>query len=371
MHLLALSRWLAVAVAVAGAATSSSAARALSVTVSATAAGWFSDDGTHNAANSNYLTGWGPSSEFRDFFLFDLSSVSGIVTAATLRVNSAQYLSTDPSELVEFREVTTPTADLEVNQLGRTDIFTDLGDGPLYGSVTLTSAQYYTNVDVPLNASAVTAINASLGSTFAIGGAVATLAKPPFDNESVFANSSSFLTRQLVLTVVGCSSAPLGMCRSAQKSSLLLKNTADDAKDKLVWKWLKGQATQMEFADPTATTGYALCIYAGSTATRIAAASVLGGTNWQSVSDKGYAYSDASGAESGIQKIGLKGSATGKAKTLVLGKGVNLPDPILGNVPLPVTVQLVNQDTGLCLQATYDSSAVIRNNPIEFEAKAP
>ena len=189
--------------------TAASPAMGLSLIINATAAGWFGDDGTHNAANGNYLSGWDGTEEFRDFFLFDLSSVSGVVTAVTLRVNSGQVLTPDPSETIAFYEVTTPPADLQVNQSGRTDIFADLGDGAMYGSAVMASTLYYTNVDVPLNSAAVGAINGALGGMFGLGGTVTTLSKPPFDNEDVFANTSNLLSRQLVITDVGCTTAPL------------------------------------------------------------------------------------------------------------------------------------------------------------------
>lgn len=62
-----------------------------------------------------------------------------------------------------------------------------------------------------------------------------------------------------------CEAAPQVGCRPASKSSLLIKQKGG-TKDKLVWKWLKGQATsQAEFGDPLTSTDYALCIYAGTT----------------------------------------------------------------------------------------------------------
>src|SRR5207249_3129611 len=38
-----------------------------------------------------------------------------------------------------------------------------------------------------------------------------------------------------------CASVPLMGCRTAGKSILQLKQNLDDNKDKLVWKWIKGQ----------------------------------------------------------------------------------------------------------------------------------
>ena len=48
----------------------------------------------------------------------------------------------------------------------------------------------------------------------------------------------------------------------------------------------------------------------------------------------------------------------------------NLPDPTLGNIPAPVTAQLVNSDTAVCWEAVYDASDVIKNQADQFKAKA-
>ena len=72
------------------------------------------------------------------------------------------------------------------------------------------------------------------------------------------------------------------------------------SKDKLVWKWLKGQATT--FCDfgvsrrtPSGTTAYTLCVYSNTSA-------VLGVTiptsspNWTVIgANKGYKYKDLAG----------------------------------------------------------------------------
>jgi hypothetical protein len=52
----------------------------------------------------------------------------------------------------------------------------------------------------------------------------------------------------------GCPFTP-STCRTAGKSQLLVKDDANDGKDRLVWKWTQGAATtQTEFADPRSAT---------------------------------------------------------------------------------------------------------------------
>jgi len=81
-------------------------------------------------------------------------------------------------------------------------------------------------------------------------------------------------------------------------------------------------------------------------------------------------YKDRAGTASGVQKIVLKGSNKKKARALLKGKGGGLPDPTLGSLPLPVTVQLVKSDTSVCFGATYDGGDVIKNEPDQFKAKS-
>ena len=168
-------------------------------------------------------------------------------------------------------------------------------------------------------------------------------------------------------------SEPEEGCRTALKSILLLKDNGDDTKDKLIFKWIKGQATsQADFGVPTGTTNYELCVYAGTAETLIAQyAATASATLWTTISDKGYKYKDSSGAADGITKIILKGGVADKAKTLVKGKGANLPDPTLGDLPLPVLAQLVNDDpSGACFEGEYELADVIKNDASQFKAKA-
>lgn len=160
-------------------------------------------------------------------------------------------------------------------------------------------------------------------------------------------------------------------CRSAQKSALLIKSSDPDTKDKLIFKWLKGEATTVEdLGTPAGTTSYALCIYAGTAA--IAVATIPpSATLWSPTGSTGFKYKDASGSADGIQKIGLKSGAAGKAKALLKGKGANLPDPPAGPLALPVTAQLVNDANAVCYEGVFDSASVKKNDAQQFKAKTP
>ncbi len=172
----------------------------------------------------------------------------------------------------------------------------------------------------------------------------------------------------------GCTheAVPATGCRTALKSLLLWKDKDDNAKDKLVWKWIKGQATnQPEYGDPTDSTDYALCIYAGTTAAYVVGVNVpASGTLWSALSDKGYKYKDGAGANDGVQTALVKGSDQPKSKALVKGKGAGLPDPTLGDLPAPITAQLINSTTSVCWESQFDDGDILNNTADMLKAKA-
>jgi hypothetical protein len=153
---------------------------------------------------------------------------------------------------------------------------------------------------------------------------------------------------------------------------LLIKNKADNSKDKLIWKWLKGAATTTaEFADPTATADYALCIYAGTTDTLRAQIHIPpSNTKWKATGTKGFKYKDATGVDDGTRKVVLKSGTAGKSKALLKGKGVNLPDPLdMGPLGTPVTAQLLNYQSGVCWETNFTTAK--KDTTALFKAKAP
>jgi hypothetical protein len=166
-----------------------------------------------------------------------------------------------------------------------------------------------------------------------------------------------------------CNSTPAVGCRTAQKSIFVIKDNANNTKDKLVWKWVKGQSTTTaEFGDEVmGDANIALCVYDNGALE--GSALVAPGTGWSHISTKGWKYLNKPGTQDGVQKIILKASTVNKSKALVKGKGVNLPDigpPLTG----PVTVQLVNSSSGLCWQSVFNSP-FLKNVAGSFKDKAP
>jgi len=167
-----------------------------------------------------------------------------------------------------------------------------------------------------------------------------------------------------------CGAMPRTSCRTADTSQLAMKRGASSARDMLLWKWSRGQATsQAEFADPTANAVYTLCVYdAGGSV--LTASAPPGGGRWRALDGHGYSYRDASGGAQGLQMITLKGSDSDRAKIVLKGRGAQLPALPLGALATPVVVQLVNGGNGLCWEARYQSGDVVRDDADQFKAKA-
>lgn len=171
-----------------------------------------------------------------------------------------------------------------------------------------------------------------------------------------------------------CGATPRSGCRTPGKSLLLLKDDSDDdSHDKLIWKWLKGQETLLAaLGTPETATRYGLCVY-DAIGLVLSAEVPPGGTCdaepcWNPLGSTGFKYKDVAGSQAGLTKVLVKSGADGKAKMIVKGKGIDLPDPTLG-LTFDVTAQLANS-LGECWTATYTSPA-IKNTSAQFKDKLP
>lgn len=171
---------------------------AATITVDASASGRYFNSGTF--LTGQYGTGWhsGVPGEARSFFVFDLSGVTGTITAATLRLATnpsfSTYISPDPSETFTLFDVSTPLATLTSGGGG----FADLGTGTTLGSFVATGA-LGAQADISLNAAGLTYLNAAIGGNPALGGAITTLTSGA-SNEIVFNATDASFTRQMLLT---------------------------------------------------------------------------------------------------------------------------------------------------------------------------
>jgi hypothetical protein len=164
-----------------------------------------------------------------------------------------------------------------------------------------------------------------------------------------------------------CRPVPASGCRTAKKTSLLLRH--DNRGDRLAWNFRSGQATsEADLGSPNSTTDYGFCIYVSTQQNLLYVAEVpASATNWRAFK-KGHRYADATASEDGIERITLRTSKRERSRVLVDGGGDNLRVP---NLPLqlPIKVQVTNSETGVCWEAEYWPDDVVKNATNKFRAK--
>jgi hypothetical protein len=168
------------------------------------------------------------------------------------------------------------------------------------------------------------------------------------------------------------------VCRTATSSVFSFKNRTDDNNDRLVWRWLQGEATTpAEFLDPTTTVTTALCLYAGTAQSLIGSSTIPPSATLWHVGDSLGAdgqkiwYDDPDGTIGGIRYVLLRSGGTGGARIIVKARGVDTPDvatPFLMD-DLPLIVQLHQDDGAPCWGSTFTTRKV--NTSSKFKAKDP
>jgi len=166
------------------------------------------------------------------------------------------------------------------------------------------------------------------------------------------------------------SATPAGVCKAAAsgRSSLLLKDSTDNHRDQLTWKWSKGaETTLVDFGIPTSTTAYALCVYDSSASPQpLLVATVPASSARWTPTNKGFRYKDRAAAASGVRAITLKEGEATRSSAALQAKGAALAMPAL-DLTLPVTVQLRNS-AGSCWGASF--TAARSNDSAKFSAKS-
>jgi len=178
----------------------------------------------------------------------------------------------------------------------------------------------------------------------------------------------------------GCVSVPAplpeSMCLTAARASLRVKNPGDPAKADLVWRWSKGGAFDHDaLGAPHTSTTYSLCVYDMTAATPALAASIDVAPNprWESMSSRGWDYTDTRAQSDGVRKLRLAAGAASQTKATVAARGAHLPlAPAVGtddyfDVDPRVVAQLMSSD-GMCLTSEFLASDVRRNDATRFKA---
>lgn len=151
------------------------------------------------------------------------------------------------------------------------------------------------------------------------------------------------------------------------KAKLLLKRSLTQSRNLVSWTWGAGAATSVEeFGDPTTTEAYALCLYAAEApifSASVAPGGLCGTVPCWKPSRIGYKYRNKVGIPAGITTLSLKSGAVGFAKVSAKGKGAHLVMPPVGDLQLPVRVQL---QAAWCWEARYGRA--IADDGVVFKA---
>ncbi|MFM6602958.1 MAG: S8 family serine peptidase, partial [Microcystis panniformis] len=168
------------------------------ITLNAADTGWYSSTGFHDPTNTNYVAGNFGIELWRNWFTFNLPTLTAPIISAQLRVNTYDYDSPQISETYELRDVTTAVPTLTAGGSGRTAIYADLGDGAIYGSQNYQNTDDYGTSTITLNAAAISALTARSGQAFAFGGLLTTL-DTLINQEYVFGFSNSVVPADVQL----------------------------------------------------------------------------------------------------------------------------------------------------------------------------
>ena len=181
-------------------------------TSNAISQGWYNTNGQGGGGiggNTNYLVGEIGATIYRNWFSFDLNSITlsagETISSASLSVSKGTYISSDSQEVWSLSSIeNTVTELMTFHPPGSTtgiNIFADLADGSSYGSATITnSIAPLSTISVNLTgANALTDINASLGGQFAIGGYLSSLDN--VSDEVLFSGTGGTNFLNTVLTI--------------------------------------------------------------------------------------------------------------------------------------------------------------------------
>ena len=127
-----------------------------------------------------------------------------------------------------------------------------------------------------------------------------------------------------------------------------------------------------DFGTPQTTTGYALCVYDGSSrpdrerSTAPAGGTCRGKACWRPTAN-GFRYDDKDRTPDGVQRLDLKAGAAGKAQVAAAARRASIfTPPPLPISTLPVRVQL-RSSSGQCWQSTH--TTVLADTTTQFKAK--
>ncbi len=168
-------------------------------------------------------------------------------------------------------------------------------------------------------------------------------------------------------------------CRDAGASLVKMAHSGDAGRDRLLWKWSRGQATELsDYGDPLAGAAYRVCLESSdglgsAVTTRLDVPEDPSG--WRASGSRALLYKDGAGISDGIRALRLGAGEEGRARIILNGKGaaLGLPDAIGPDDLLPVgepfTIRLVSADDR-CWSSRFLPGHVRTNTAERFKAKA-
>lgn len=163
--------------------TAALAGLASATIIDASNQGRFDSTGSNAGGGTGYIAGQvntGGSSvvTFRNFFVFNLASLSGTVSSATLDVHqpppgSGNGFGGATSPIVyNLYDVSSALPTSPTSQTGQTSIFDDLGTGNILGTASILASSNGSVISIAFNTFGLAAIQNALGGIFAVGGAI-------------------------------------------------------------------------------------------------------------------------------------------------------------------------------------------------------
>lgn len=121
---------------------------------------------------------------------------------------------------------------------------------------------------------------------------------------------AGFVDDDIIIEADTCAQTVDPGCLDVPRGSLRLTKPDDAARSNFAWSWTGGTTSVADLGDPTAATGYALCVYDGGALVQTIAIPAAGscGTKpcWKASSGGRFSYNDNSGTRSGIVRSALK-----------------------------------------------------------------
>jgi hypothetical protein len=164
-------------------------AQAATVTLFAQDLGSYDSSGNGSSSQSNYIVGGNDNpTEFRNFFVFDLSNITDKIVGASLDVFNMPggYVSDDTSEIYQISEFSGSISDL-TSGTGGIATFNDLGSGQVFGTREIFNDESDTIISTSFGSDGLVALSAASG-LFAVGGALTSYSN---GIEAIFVSAAS------------------------------------------------------------------------------------------------------------------------------------------------------------------------------------